>query len=189
MRHHGETQYKKIFWQISLACRSSPLIQINGAFCSLRKHHVDLRRRGVEQPTGALKWGNRKGQAMSIKTTKNAIALGAAGMLGAAGALVIATASPSLAIPVWSNMAAVGTAAANQVIDVRHYRRGYYGRRTYRRGYYRRGYYDGGAALAAGLALGMLGAAAAAPYYGPYYYGPPVYYVPYGYGYGPNWGW
>jgi hypothetical protein len=126
---------------------------------------------------------------MSIKTTKNAIALGAAGIIGAAGAFVIATASPSWAVPVQSTMAAVGTAATNPVIDARYYRRGYYGRRYYRRGYYRRGYYDGGAALAAGLALGMLGAAAVAPYYvGPYYYGPPVYYAPYGYGYGAYWG-
>ena len=46
------------------------------------------------------------GQAMSTKTVKNAMALGAGGAL-IAGAVVIATASPSWAAPVLSNTAAV----------------------------------------------------------------------------------
>jgi hypothetical protein len=64
---------------------------------------------------------------MSIKTTKNAVAL-AAGALGVAGAVAIATASPSWAALVASNTAAVRTAASNQVTDVQYHRRGYHGR-------------------------------------------------------------
>ena len=124
---------------------------------------------------------------MSTKTIMNAVAFGAAGVLGVASALMIATASSSWAIPVLSNTTALGTAASNHVIDVRYYRRGYYHRGYYRRGYYGGGYYGGGAAVAGGLALGLLGAAAAAPYYAaPYRYGPPAYYTPYSYyGYPP----
>ena len=72
---------------------------------------------------------------MNTKTMINSMALGAASV---AGAFVIATTSPSWAISVLSNTAAVRTATAtpNQVTDVRYYRRGYY-----RGGYYRRGYY------------------------------------------------
>jgi hypothetical protein len=58
-------------------------------------------------------------------SVKNAMALGAGGAL-VAGAVAIATASPSWAMPVLSNMAAVSTAASNQVTDVHYYRRGYY---------------------------------------------------------------
>lgn len=49
------TGVRRIFWRLSLLCRSGPLIQINGVVCHLRKHHIDLGRRGVEQPTGAPK--------------------------------------------------------------------------------------------------------------------------------------
>jgi hypothetical protein len=85
---------------------------------------------------------------MSTKTMKNVMALGASGAL-IAGAVAIATASPSWAMPVLTAAAAVKTATSNQVIDVHYYRRGYYrhgyyGRRYYRRGYYGRRYYGGG---------------------------------------------
>ena len=100
---------------------------------------------------------------MNTKTMINSMALGAASV---AGAFVIATTSPSWAIPVLSNTAVVRTATAtpNQVTDVRYYyRHGYYRGGYYRRGYYGGGYYNPGAAVATGLALGLLGAAAA-PY-------------------------
>jgi hypothetical protein len=85
---------------------------------------------------------------MSTKTMKNVMALGASGAL-IAGAVAIATASPSWAMPVLSGTAAVKTAASNQVTDVRYYRRGYhrhgyYGRRGYYGRGYGRGYYGGG---------------------------------------------
>ena len=64
---------------------------------------------------------------MNSKTMKNVMALGAGGALFA-GAVAIATASPSWAMPVLSNMAAVRTAASNQKTDVHYYRRGYYRR-------------------------------------------------------------
>ncbi|WOJ89903.1 hypothetical protein RZS28_00885 [Methylocapsa polymorpha] len=125
-----------------------------------------------------------------MRTTTNIHAMWLGGALGIAGAFVIASASPSWAIQLPSNTGPVRAAAAtpSHLTEVRYYRRGYYHRR-----YYRRGYYDPGAAVAGGLALGLLGAAAgaaAAPYYyyGPpaYYYGQPMYYAPYGYyGYRP----
>jgi hypothetical protein len=59
---------------------------------------------------------------------KNAIALGAAGILGVGGAFVITTTSPSWAMPVLSNTPAVRIAASIQVTDVQYYRHGYYGR-------------------------------------------------------------
>jgi len=104
---------------------------------------------------------------MSTKTMKNAIALGA-GCALVAGAVAIATASPSWAMPVLSKTAAVSTAASNQVIDVHYYRRGYHRRRYHRHGYYRRGYYGGG-------------------YYGGVY-GYPYYGNPYSYPFGYGWG-
>jgi hypothetical protein len=70
---------------------------------------------------------------------KNVMALGAGGAL-VAGAVAIATASPSWAMPVLSKTAAVVTAASNAVTDVRYHRRGYYRHGCYRRGYYGRGY-------------------------------------------------
>ena len=76
---------------------------------------------------------------MSSKTIKNAAAL-AAGALGVACAVAIATGNPSWAAPVASNTAAVRTAASNKLTDV-YYRRGYRGRGYYGRGYYGRGYY------------------------------------------------
>jgi len=83
---------------------------------------------------------NQKGQTMSTKTMKNAIALSAAGILGVGGAVAIAMPSRSWAMPVLANTAAVRTAAANQVTDVRYYRHRYYRHRYYRRGYYGRAY-------------------------------------------------
>jgi hypothetical protein len=71
---------------------------------------------------------------MSTKTLKNVMALGGGGAL-VAGAVAIATASPSWAMPILSNTAAVRTAASSPVTDVHYYRRGYH-----RHGYYRRGY-------------------------------------------------
>jgi hypothetical protein len=102
---------------------------------------------------------NRKGQSMSTKTMKNTMALGAAAILGVAGAVVIATASPSWAMPVLAKTAAVSTAASNQVTDVHYYRRGYHRQCCYRRGYY-------------GRAYGY-----------PYWYNPYSYYYPYFYPY------
>jgi hypothetical protein len=102
--------------------------------------------------------------------------------LGISGALAIAAASPSVAAPVPSNSAAVKAAAPAAVTDVRYFRH--------------RGFGPG--AVVGGLALGLAGAALAAPYYyGPGYaydYGPDYYgydYAPgyYSYGYGPSWGW
>jgi hypothetical protein len=130
-----------------------------------------------------------KGQTMSSKM-KNSMAVGIAAIVGVAGAFAIVTASPSWAAATLPNVAAVKAAASIKVTDVRYYRRGYgrqgyarhgyYGRGYYRRGYYGGGYYDPGAAAAAGVALGLFGAAAgaaAAPYYygGPGYYGYPPY--------------
>jgi hypothetical protein len=120
---------------------------------------------------GTLKGRNRKGQAMSTKTMKNVIALGAAGLLGLGGAFAITTASPSWAMPVLSNTVVAGTAASTQITEVRYYgrgygHRGYYGRGYARRGYYRRGY---------GYPYGGYAYPYAYPYYSP---------LPFGYGWG-----
>jgi hypothetical protein len=83
---------------------------------------------------------------MSTKAMKNVMALGVGGAL-IAGAVAIATASPSWAMPVLSNTAVMRTAASNQLTDVQYYRRGYhrgYYGRGYGRGYYGRRYYGGG---------------------------------------------
>ena len=96
-----------------------------------------------------------------------------------AGVMTIGVASPSWAAPVLSNTAAVATAAPNAVTDVRYYRNGYH-----------RGYRNDGAAIAGGLALGVIGAVAAEGYYrnraydGPYGYGGRSD----GYGYAPAYG-
>ena len=98
---------------------------------------------------------------MSTKAMKNVMALGIGGAL-IAGAVAIATASPSWTMPVLPNTVAVTTAASNQITDVRYYRRGYgrgYYGRGYRRGYYGRGYYGHRGYYSPG-------------YYGPGYYGP-----------------
>ena len=121
---------------------------------------------------------------MSTKAM-NVIALGAGGAL-VAGAVAIATASPSWTMPVLPNTVAVTTAASNQITDVRYYRRGYYGRgygrgyygRGYRRGYYGRGYYGRGY-----YGRGYYGGGYGYPY-GGYAY-PYSYTYPFGYG----WGW
>jgi hypothetical protein len=113
---------------------------------------------------------------MSIKTMKNAMALGAGGAL-IAGAVMIDTASPSWAAPVLSNTAAVKTAESNQVTDVRYYRRGYC-----RRGYYRRGY---------GYPWWGDPYAYAYPYSYPYAYSNPYpyfYSYPFPFDYGWSWG-
>jgi hypothetical protein len=110
---------------------------------------------------------------MSIKTMKHAIALGAGGAL-IAGAVAIATASPSWAMPVLPN-AAVAAAASSQVTDVRYYRRGYYRHGYYRRGYYGRRYYGGGYGYPYG----------GYPYAYPYAYSYPFY----GWGGWGGWGW
>jgi len=99
---------------------------------------------------------------MNTKAMKNMMALGAGGAL-VAGAVAIATDSPSLAMPVLSGTAAVKTAASNQVTEVHYYRHGYR-RGYYRHGYYRRGYYGGG-------------------YRYPWWYNPYSYYYPYYYPY------
>jgi len=114
---------------------------------------------------------------MSARTIKNVMALGAAGAL-VAGAVAIATASPSWAMPVLSKTAAVVTAASNPVTDVRYYRRGY------RRGYYGRGY---------GYPWWYNPYSYYYPYYYPYYYTYPFYgwggwYPFYSWGWG-GWGW
>jgi hypothetical protein len=102
---------------------------------------------------------NRKGQAMSTKTMRNARTLIVAGILGVGGAVAIATASPSWAMPALSNTAAVRTAESNPLTDVHYCRRGYHRHR-----YYWPGYYGGG--------------------YGyPYWYNPYTYYYPYYYTY------
>jgi hypothetical protein len=78
------------------------------------------------------------------------------------------SAANSWAAPVPSSTAAVEAMVPNNLTEVRYHR---------------------GGAIAAGIALGLLGAAIAPPYYyGPYYYPPYApYYGPYG-GYGPYWG-
>jgi len=68
---------------------------------------------------------------------------------GLAGALTIATAAPTVAAPVLSNTAAVKTAAPRQTTEVRYRHHGF-----------------GPGAAIGGLALGLAGAALAAPYYG-----------------------
>jgi hypothetical protein len=81
---------------------------------------------------------------MSTKTMKNSMALGAAAILGIAGAAVITTSSPSSAMPVLAKTAAVSIAAPNPVTDVHYYRHGYRRHGYHRHGYYRHGYYGGG---------------------------------------------
>jgi hypothetical protein len=78
-------------------------------------------------------------------------------MGGAAIALSVAAFTPGDAAPLASGAATLKSAAPNDVIDVRHWRRRHYG--------------WAGAGFATGLALGAL---ATRPYYGPYYYGPPA---------------
>lgn len=108
---------------------------------------------------------------MMTRTARTAIAF------GLAGALTMATAAPTLAAPVLSNTATVKTEAPLRTTEVRYWHHGF-----------------GPGAAIGGLALGLAGAALAAPYYG-YGYGYPGYaYGPgyYGYGpgyYGPGYGW
>jgi hypothetical protein len=113
---------------------------------------------------------------MSNKTMKYSMALGAAAILGIAGAIVITTASPSRAMPVLANPAAVRTAAANPVTDVHYYRRGYHRHCCYRRGYYGGGY---------GYPYWYNPYSYYYPYFYPYYYTYPFY----GFGGWAGWGW
>ena len=96
---------------------------------------------------------------MSRRMIKHEMAL-AAGALGLAVAVTIATPSASLAAPTIDGAAGVKAIASNQVDDAAYrgaggrghygrgyghgYGRGYYGRGYYGRGYYGRGYYGGG---------------------------------------------
>jgi hypothetical protein len=110
---------------------------------------------------------------MMTRTAKTAIAA------GLAGALTMATTAPTWAAPVLSSTAAVKTADPLPTTEVRYWHHGF-----------------GPGAAIGGLALGLAGAAVAAPYYGYGYpgYGPGYAYGPgyYGYGpgyYGPGYGW
>jgi hypothetical protein len=134
----------------------------------------------VERHTGTPQGMQSKGQTMSTKTMKNAMALGTAPILGVAGAVVIATASPSWAMSVPANTAAVSTAASNQVTDVHYYRRGYHRQCCYRRGYYGRAY---------AYPYWYNPYSYYYPYYYPYFY--PYYYTYPFYGFGGwlGWGW
>ena len=121
---------------------------------------------------------------MSTKTMKHVMVLGAGGAL-VAGAVAIATAGPSWAMPVLAKTAAVSTAVSNQVTDVRYYRRGYYGHRYYRHGYYGRRYYGGGY----GYPYAGYPYAYAYPYAYPYPYSY-SYSYPFSFGFGwGGWGW
>jgi len=100
-------------------------------------------------------------------------------LLGLLGALTLATAAPTWAAPVPSSTAAVKAAAPIPTIEARYVRHHYVSRG-----------FGPGAAIG-GLALGLAGAALAAPYYygypgyayGPgYYYGPGYEPGPYSYG-------
>jgi hypothetical protein len=123
----------------------------------------------------------RKGQAMSTKPMKNAMALGAGGAL-VGGAVAIATASPSWAMPVLSSRAAVRTATSNPVTDTHYYRRDYYRHGCYGRGYYRLRY---------GYPWWGDSFAYAYPYAYPYSYSYPYpyfYSYPFPFGFGWSWG-
>lgn len=121
--------------------------------------------------------------------------------LALSGAVIGAMAMTAIATEVLAGP--MGVAPPSKVglsapVDQVWYRRGYgYGyRRPYYGGYYRRGY-NPGAAVAAGMGLGLLGAGLAASsggYYGGYYpYYGGGYYPSYGYGYAypayNYWGW
>ncbi|KAF2992590.1 hypothetical protein OGR47_06030 [Methylocystis sp. MJC1] len=112
------------------------------------------------------------------------------------------TAIPTEVLAGPMGVAPPATVGLSAPVDQVWYRRGngYGYRRPYYGGYYRRGY-NPGAAVAAGVGLGLLGAGLAAsssgyyggyyPYYGGGYYGGGYY--PYGYGYAypayNYWGW
>jgi hypothetical protein len=118
---------------------------------------------------------------MRTNTMSYAMAL-AAGAFGLAGAVAIATASPSWAAPVAPDTTAVRTAASNQLIDVQYHRRGYYGR-GYGRGYYGQGYgrrYYGQGYYRRGYGYPYAGYAY--PNYYPYAYPSP--YLGFGFGWG-----
>jgi hypothetical protein len=90
--------------------------------------------------------------------------------IGVAAAIAVSAVTPSVAAPVLANTAAVKSAVAGDVVDVR--------------------WRGGGVAagIATGLAIGAIaGAASQSYYYGgdPYYYGGPTYAAP---AYGPDYG-
>lgn len=111
------------------------------------------------------------------------------------GALLVAAAANAIPTDAVAMSAAPpSTVSLSSPVDTVWYRRwgggyrygGYY-RRPYYGGYYRRGY-SPGAAVAAGVGMGLLGAglaAAGSGYYGGYYpsYNYDYYYPSYGYGY------
>jgi hypothetical protein len=107
--------------------------------------------------------------AMVSRIVKGAVALGIAG--------TFAVATPVFAAPVMSSGAAVKAAAPVQTTDVRWRGGGWHG------GWRGGGGFRGAAPFVGGLALGLAGAALAAPYYGygydsgPYYYSDPGYVV------------
>jgi hypothetical protein len=109
---------------------------------------------------------------------------------GALCGVVAATAIPTEALAGPIGVAPRSTVELSAPLDKVWYRR--WGGGYYRRGYYGGGYYRGynpGAAVAAGVGLGMLGAGLAMSsggYYGgyyPYYGGYGYYYPSYGYAY------
>ena len=106
------------------------------------------------------------------------------------GLLCVAVAATAFAGNAWAgpvNAVSSGVIRAPSLTEQIYYRR--YHRRYYG-GYYRRGYYDPSGAAIAGVAAGLLGAAAVGVYGGPYYYGYPAYgygYPVYGYPYYPGW--
>jgi hypothetical protein len=109
-------------------------------------------------------------------------------LTGALLGAMSATAVPTEVLAGPMGVAPPSTVGLSAPVDKVWYRRwgGGYGYRPYYGGYYRRGY-NPGAAVAAGVGLGLLGAGLAASsggYYGgyyPYYNG--GYYPSYGYGY------
>jgi hypothetical protein len=117
--------------------------------------------------------GRRRGMnIMMTRTAKTTLAL------SLAGTLAMAAAGPTWAAPVSTGTAAVKAAAPTPTAEVRYLR------------HHHRGFGPG--AAVGGLALGLAGAALAAPYYydAPYAYdyGPSYSYGP-GYAYGPGYGW
>lgn len=118
----------------------------------------------------------------SLKLTISAALLGA----------MAASAAPTEVLAGPMGVAPPSTVALSAPVDKVWYRRGYgYRGYGYRGGYYRG--YNPGAAVAAGVGLGLLGAGLAAANSN-YYYGGYYPYYNYGYGYYPGyygggWGW
>ena len=112
----------------------------------------------------------------TIAMNKQLTTLAVAGAI--IGTAMVGWVLPTSAAPVSSSVTAFKQTTLSDVIDVRYYRRGYYGRRVY---------------PGAAIGLGIVGAAAAAAAVGSgYYYGPGYGYYGPGYGYpgyyGPGYG-